>query len=81
VAPPFGGAGDAFQPGITGLAPIDETPAALARVLGTLVGDERRRAEMGQAAAAWSRLRFEPAGYARHAVRALLGDALRIEET
>jgi phosphatidylinositol alpha-1,6-mannosyltransferase len=75
VAPPFGGSGDAFQPGITGLAPRDETAQALTSVLADVLGDERRRLEMGRAAAIWSRQRFEPTVYSRHVVQALLGDA------
>ncbi|MGH3345156.1 MAG: glycosyltransferase family 4 protein [Carbonactinosporaceae bacterium] len=75
VAPAFGGSGDAFQDGLTGLAPIDESPEALASVLGVLIGDERRRADMGRAAASWSRAAFDPATYSRRVVTTLLGDA------
>ncbi|GII21206.1 glycosyltransferase family 4 protein [Planosporangium mesophilum] len=74
VAPAYGGSGDAFQPGITGLAPLDETPEALAAVLASLLADDQWRTEMGRAAAAWARSRFEPTAYADNLLRALLGD-------
>jgi glycosyltransferase involved in cell wall biosynthesis len=76
VAPAYGGSSDAFLPGITGLAPLDETPRALADVLAALSRDESRRAEMSRMAAAWSRRRFEPTVYSRQIVQALMGHAL-----
>lgn len=72
IAPAFGGGTDAFQPGLTGLCPSDESPAALARVLDMLVSDPARLAEMGQTAARWARFRFDPLRYARHAGQMLL---------
>ncbi|MGH3326855.1 MAG: glycosyltransferase family 4 protein [Streptomycetales bacterium] len=75
IAPAYGGSGDAFQDGLTGLAPIDESPEALASVLAVLLGDERRRTEMGRAAASWSRAAFDPATYSGRVVTTLLGDA------
>jgi glycosyltransferase involved in cell wall biosynthesis len=75
VAPAYGGSGEAFQAGLTGLAPIDETPAALAAVLGGLVDDDHRRAELGRAAAAWSRARFEPTRHRELVIRTLLDRA------
>jgi glycosyltransferase involved in cell wall biosynthesis len=73
VPPAYGGSDDAYLRGITGLAPVDETPEALASVLATLVRDGARRAELARAAAAWSRARFEPAAYGRHTVEMILG--------
>jgi phosphatidylinositol alpha-1,6-mannosyltransferase len=73
VAPAYGGSTDAFQRGITGLAPIDETPEALASVLRVLVTDGALRSRMAQAAVAWSRARFEPVAYSKQVVRAMLG--------
>ncbi len=73
IAPAFGGSGDAFQPGITGVAPIDESAPALAAALDSLLEDGPRRTEMASAAAIWSRARFDPAGYSRRAVQVLLG--------
>lgn len=72
IAPAYGGGGDAFQIGTTGIAPIDESPEALALVLGRLLNDENYRAEMGRAAADWSRARFAPAAYARNVVDTIL---------
>jgi glycosyltransferase involved in cell wall biosynthesis len=74
VAPAHGGSGDAYLPGVTGVAPVDESPSALCAALAPLLSDTRRRAEMGRAAAAWSRARFEPDSYARQVVQTLLGD-------
>lgn len=76
IAPAYGGSGEAFQPGLTGLSPLDESPRALAAVLATLLGDDQRRADMARAAAAWSRARFEPSAYGKHAVETLLTDVV-----
>jgi glycosyltransferase involved in cell wall biosynthesis len=73
VAPPYGGSFEAFQDGLTGLATLDETPESLAGVLASLIADHARRAEMGRAAAAWARTRFEPTAYGRHMVDTLVG--------
>jgi glycosyltransferase involved in cell wall biosynthesis len=73
VAPAYGGSVEAFQPGLTGLAPIDETPAALAAVLGDLVREDQRRIAMGHAAATWARSRYEPTAYNDQILRTLLG--------
>jgi glycosyltransferase involved in cell wall biosynthesis len=72
VAPAYGGCGDAYQPGLTGLAPVDESPAALAAVLRRMLADERLRAAMGAAAASWARARFDLDRYARQVVDTLL---------
>jgi glycosyltransferase involved in cell wall biosynthesis len=76
VAPAYGGSGDAFLPGVTGLAPLDETPEALAATLDTLLRDEEGRQHMGEAAAQWSRTRFEPEAYGRQVMRVLLNRPL-----
>jgi hypothetical protein len=52
----------------------------LARVLAEVLGDERRRAEMGRGASAWSRLRSEPARCAGLRVHTLPSNPLTIEE-
>jgi glycosyltransferase involved in cell wall biosynthesis len=80
VAPAYGGSVEAFQPDVTGLAPLDETPQALATVLASLLRDDRRRAEMGRAAAAWSRVRFEPVAHSRQLLQAYLDDTVRTPE-
>ena len=74
VAPAFGGSTEAFQPGITGLTPVDETPEALAGVLAELFADHAALAALGRAAADWARVRYEPAAHGRQMVRALLSD-------
>jgi phosphatidyl-myo-inositol dimannoside synthase len=73
VAPAHGGSCDAFVRDVTGVAPADESPAALGAVLAPLLSDAERRAELGRAAAAWSRARFEPVAYSRRVVHTLLG--------
>jgi phosphatidylinositol alpha-1,6-mannosyltransferase len=72
VAPAHGGAPDAYLDGITGTAPIDESPAALASVLGPLLKDPARLGQMGCRAAAWAAERFDPDQYAAIAVARLL---------
>lgn len=72
IAPAYGGSSDAFQFGLTGLAPINESPEALASVLARLLADNQRRTEMARAAATWSRTRFEPTAHGRHVVETLL---------
>ncbi|MCH7230596.1 glycosyltransferase family 4 protein [Glycomyces sp. L485] len=74
IAPAYGGGHDAFQHGLTGLSPVDETPQALSSSLAAMLGDDRLRERMARAAADWSRHRFDPAHYTEHLVRALLGD-------
>lgn len=73
VAPAFGGSGDAFQPGLTGVAPIDESARSLADTLAILVNDEPLRRRMSEAAATWSRSRFAPDVHRRQIVQTLVG--------
>lgn len=73
IAPAFGGSGDAFQPGLTGVAPVDESAQSLAEVLATLVNDEPLRRQMSVAAATWSRARFAPDIHSRQVVQTLVG--------
>jgi phosphatidyl-myo-inositol dimannoside synthase len=72
VAPAHGGSSDAFRPGITGVAPVDQSSAALADAIGRLVGDPDRLAQMGRSAALWAREEFDPVRYAAHAREMLL---------
>jgi phosphatidyl-myo-inositol dimannoside synthase len=76
VAPAYGGSGDAFLPGVTGLAPLDETPEALAAALAVFLHDDEGRQHMGEAAAQWSRMCFEPDAYGRLVMRVLLNRPL-----
>jgi glycosyltransferase involved in cell wall biosynthesis len=72
VGPAHAGSHDAFIDGITGVAPTDETAAALARIIGELMGDPARLRQMGCQAARWARSSFAPDLYASQAVARLL---------
>jgi glycosyltransferase involved in cell wall biosynthesis len=72
VAPAYGGSHDAYVEGVTGVAPADESTAALAELLGDLLADPQRLAQMGQKAAEWARESFAPQRYASLAVARLL---------
>ena len=72
VGPAYGGSRDAFVDGVTGVAPADETTAALTMLLGDLLRDPQRLARMGQSAAEWSRECFAPESYASRAIARLL---------
>jgi phosphatidylinositol alpha-1,6-mannosyltransferase len=72
VVPAHGGSHDSYVEGVTGVAPADESTEALARVLGDLLGDRQRLAQMGQRAADWARESFAPERYASLAVARLL---------
>lgn len=71
IAPAQGGSFDAFQPGITGLAPIDESASALAAVLRELL-DEAVRKEMSEAAVRWTTAAFNPGQASKAFVDVLL---------
>lgn len=73
IAPAFGG-GDAFQQGLTGLAPVDESARALATRIRCLVNDPVRRADMGKEAARWARSQFDPDVYAARVAEVLLSE-------
>jgi phosphatidylinositol alpha-1,6-mannosyltransferase len=72
VAPAYGGSHDAFVDQVTGVAPANETTAALAALLDGLLKDPQRLAWMGRRAAAWARECFAPERYASRAVARLL---------
>jgi phosphatidylinositol alpha-1,6-mannosyltransferase len=74
IAPASGGSDDAFQPGLTGLAPDDESSDALAAQIRWLLHDPGRLANMGRAAARWSRSRFDPDAYADMVAEAVLDE-------
>ena len=71
VAPAFGGSGDAFHRGVTGVAPVDESAEALARVLNPLLTDRELRQRMSLAAHAWAAANCDPTQYSRMAVATL----------
>jgi phosphatidylinositol alpha-1,6-mannosyltransferase len=72
IAPAFGGSHDAFLQHITGLAPVDETTGALARVLDELLSDRLQLQLMGKHAADWARSHFMPQRYAARAMSRLI---------
>lgn len=72
IGPAFGGSHDAYIDGVTGIAPMDETAQALAKVLDELLQDPCRLRWMGKRAAEWARESFAPEYYASRAVGRLL---------
>lgn len=72
VAPAHGGSAGAYQHGVTGLAPTDESVMALTAVLDGLLKDSARLAQMGARAAEWAAESFAPGKYAALAVDRLL---------
>ena len=72
VGPAYGGANDSYLDGITGVAPVDESAAALARTLAGLLGDPRRLVRMSQRAAQWAQEACTPESYPSRAVSTLL---------
>lgn len=72
MAPAYGGSHDAYLPRVTGVAPTDETPQALAKALEDVLADRVRLAEMGLRARQWAREAFAPERYAPLAVARLL---------
>jgi len=72
IGPAHGGSPDAYLEGVTGATPRDESAATLAAVLGGLVRQPGRLAEMGTRGGAWARERFAPDRYAALAVDRLL---------
>lgn len=72
VGPAYGGSRDAFLDRVTGVAPTDESPGSLARLLDELLQDPGRLTQMGRRAAEWARESFAPENYAALAVARLL---------
>ena len=72
VAPAYGGSHDAYIPGVTGVAPADESAMALRTVLDGLVRDPERLDRMSKHASDWARECFAPEKYAALAVMRLL---------
>jgi phosphatidyl-myo-inositol dimannoside synthase len=72
VAPAFGGSREAYVDGVTGTAPADESPEALARTLHDMLKDPVRLALMGRHAAQWAQQAFAPEHYAQLAAGRLL---------
>ena len=72
IGPAHGGSPDAYLEGVTGATPRDESTAALAGVLGRLVGQPSLLGEMGTRGGAYARMRFAPERYAALAVDRLI---------
>ena len=72
VGPAYGGAHDAYLDGVTGVAPTDESAAALAKTLAELLSDPRRLSHMGRRAAEWARECCNSESYPSRAVSRLL---------
>jgi phosphatidyl-myo-inositol dimannoside synthase len=72
VGPAYGGAHDAYLDGVTGVAPVDESAAALARTLAELLSDPRRLGHMGRRAAEWAQECCNSEIYPSRAVSRLL---------
>ena len=72
VGPAHGGSLDAYLDGVSGLTPRDESAAALAQVIGTLLRTPARLREMGEQGTAWARARHAPDRYAAQVLDRLL---------
>jgi glycosyltransferase involved in cell wall biosynthesis len=73
VGPAAGGSHDAYQDGVTGTTPTDESPDALASVLLAMLADRARLARMGRRAAEWAEAATRPEDYTRTVFTALTG--------
>ena len=72
IGPAYGGSHDAYIERVTGVTPADETPQALTAVLGEMLQDTVRLAQMGRRSAEWARQCFAPETYAPSVVARLL---------
>ncbi|WP_396230803.1 glycosyltransferase family 4 protein [Frankia sp. EI5c] len=73
IGPAQGGSRDAYQRGVTGWTPADESAPALAHVLSDLLADRARLARAGRQATDWARAVTDPAEHTRAVFGALLG--------
>jgi phosphatidyl-myo-inositol dimannoside synthase len=72
VGPAYGGSSDAYVDRLTGVAPLDETAGALAKVLDNLLQDPQLLGQMSRRAAEWARASFAPERYAQLVIAKLL---------
>jgi phosphatidyl-myo-inositol dimannoside synthase len=72
IGPAYGGSHEAFVDRVTGVAPVDESAEALARVLDELIRDPGGLAQMSRRASEWARACFAPEDYAPRVVGRLL---------
>ncbi|WP_044883011.1 MULTISPECIES: glycosyltransferase family 4 protein [Frankia] len=73
VGPASGGSHDAYQDGVTGSTPVDESAEALADVLRAMLADRARLARIGRRAAEWAAAATRPDDYVRLVFTALTG--------
>ncbi|CAO5169072.1 Glycosyltransferase [Frankia sp. AiPs1] len=73
VGPASGGSHDAYQDGVTGQTPVDESAGALTEVLRAMLADRARLARTGRRAAEWAEAATRPDHYARLVFTALTG--------
>ncbi|MBL7499610.1 glycosyltransferase family 4 protein [Frankia sp. CNm7] len=72
VGPAFGGSREAYQQGVTGFTPSDESAAALAEVLVGLLRDRARLTRTGRRGAEWAESVTRPEDHVRAVYQALL---------
>jgi glycosyltransferase involved in cell wall biosynthesis len=75
VGPAFGGSRDAYQEGVTGATPVDESPRALADVLVGLLSDRARLTRTGRRGAEWAESVTRPQDHRRAVFHTLLDRA------
>jgi len=73
VGPASGGSHDAYQDGVTGQTPVDESAEALADVLRSMLVDRARLARTGRRAAEWAEAATRPEDYTRAVFTTLTG--------
>jgi len=73
IGPAYGGSRDAYQDGVTGQTPVDESAEALADVLRSMLADRARLARTGRRAAEWAEAATRPDDYARLVLTSLTG--------
>ncbi|WP_045878218.1 glycosyltransferase family 4 protein [Pseudofrankia sp. DC12] len=72
VGPAFGGSRDAYQEGVTGMTPVDESPGALADILVGLLRDRARLTRTGRRGAEWAESVTRPEDHRRAVFQVLL---------
>jgi len=72
VGPAFGGSRDAYQEGVTGVTPVDESAEGLADVLVGLLRDRARLTRTGRRGAEWAESITRPEDHCRAVFQTLL---------
>jgi glycosyltransferase involved in cell wall biosynthesis len=75
VGPASGGSRDAYQEGVTGATPANESAAALADVLTTMLRDRARLTRIGRRGAAWAEAATVPEDHMRAVYQAVIGQS------